>query len=388
MYSVMSASYKNLMNIATILFTYNRSEHTKKVLDALRQNTILPQKLYVFQDGLKGEGHRKEWEKVNALIREIDFCQTEIHISSENKGLAKSIVSGINYVFAENDAVVVLEDDCVPMPGFMQFMTQCFETYEKNKDVYSLSGYAWPIPLESDRYDAYFCGRISSWGWGTWKDRWKKYEQNFDLLNDIRNDAEASIRLSQWGGKDTLPILLGNIVGNINSWAIFWNLKVFADNGLCINPYRSLIDNIGCDGSGEHCATSNIAKTKMQEEVVEVYSLPPVCIEEKVKHAFQQFYGDYFHKDGLPRVLVWGSGNLYNRHKKDLLQRVTVVAFLDSFKKFKYVEGKKIIREEEILNCDFEKIIIEIENLEEAGKIKNHLMHDLGIREDRILIDS
>ncbi len=375
------------MNIATILFTYNRSEHTKRVLDALSRNTLLPQKLYVFQDGLRSGGNRDGWERVSAMIKQIDFCSTEVHVSAENKGLAKSIVSGINYAFAGHDAVIVLEDDCVPMPGFMRFMTQCFETYEKDKDVYSLSGYAWPIAMKSDRYDAYFCGRISSWGWGTWKDRWSKFERNYDLLNDIRNDEEASIRLSQWGGKDTLPILLGNIVGNINSWAIFWNLRVFADNGLCINPYLSLIDNIGCDGSGEHCGSSDIARTQMQEKEIEEFSLPPVCIEEKVRYAFQQFYGDYFHKDGLPKALIWGIGNLYNRHKKDLLQKVTVVAFLDTFKKFKYFEGKKIIREEEIPKYKFEKIIIEIENLEEARKVKGHLIKEYGIREDCILID-
>ena len=90
------------MNIATILFTYNRSIHTAKVLEALEQNTILPQKLYIFQDGLKSEEYRDEWEKVNALIRKVDFCPVEIKISKENKGLAESIVSGIDYVFTND----------------------------------------------------------------------------------------------------------------------------------------------------------------------------------------------------------------------------------------------------------------------------------------------
>ncbi len=375
------------MNIATILFTYNRSIHTAKVLEALEQNTILPQKLYIFQDGLKSEEYRDEWEKVNALIRKVDFCPVEIKISKENKGLAESIVSGIDYVFTENDAVIVLEDDCVPMPGFMRFMLQCFEKYAKEKNVYSVSGYAWPIYVESAIYDAYFCGRISSWGWGTWKDRWVKFERNYDLLNDIRSDEEASKRLSQWGGRDTLPILLGNINGNINSWAVFWSLKIIADNGLCINPYQSLIANVGCDGSGEHCGVSDIANSQMQEKDIEIYRLPMVKIDEKVRDAFQELYGDYYHKDGFTKVLIWGTGNLYNRNKKNLLQKVTVEAFIDSFKKFKYFEGKKIIREEEILKYDFEQIIIEIENLEETNKIKNRLIQKYQISEERIFID-
>ena len=56
------------MKVATIIFTYNRSVHTEKVLTALRENKILPEKLFLFQDGLKNELHRDEWNKVNRLI--------------------------------------------------------------------------------------------------------------------------------------------------------------------------------------------------------------------------------------------------------------------------------------------------------------------------------
>ncbi len=41
------------MKIATLLFTYNRSYHTEQALSALKENTALPQKLIVFQDGRK-----------------------------------------------------------------------------------------------------------------------------------------------------------------------------------------------------------------------------------------------------------------------------------------------------------------------------------------------
>lgn len=375
------------MKIATLLFTYNRSEHTKKVLESLKQNTVLPERLYIFQDGLKIKAHGEEWKRVNECIRQVDFCPVEIVVSERNKGLADSIVSGINYAFENFDAVIVLEDDCVPTPGFMQFMIQCFERYEKEKKVYSVSGYAWPISVESVEHDAYFCGRFCSWGWGTWKDRWVKYERNYDLLRDIRNNAEASRRLSQWSGKSTVPILLGNIHGNIDSWAVFWGLRIVVDDGLCINPYRSLIENIGCDGSGEHCGTSNVAKTRMQEKEIAIYRFPMVQIDEKVREAFQQLYGDYYHREGLTRTLIWGIGNLYNCHKEDLLQKVTVAAFIDSFKKFKYFEGKRVIKEQEIPEFDFEQIIIEIADFEEAQRIKEHLIHRYKISEKCIWID-
>ena len=41
------------MKTATLLFTYNRSYHTRAVLEALSKSNRLPQKLFVFRMVLK-----------------------------------------------------------------------------------------------------------------------------------------------------------------------------------------------------------------------------------------------------------------------------------------------------------------------------------------------
>ena len=151
------------MKIAVLLFTYKRSDHTKKVIDALRKNIVLPENLFIFQDGLKNDDNYDEWKKVNNLLHDINWCDKEIIVSDFNKGLADSIVSGINYAFHERDAdaVIVLEDDCVPAANFLVFMNQCLEKYQDDKDVYSVSGYSWPIVLKKGKYDIYCCCLIS-----------------------------------------------------------------------------------------------------------------------------------------------------------------------------------------------------------------------------------
>ena len=74
------------MKIATLLFTYNRSEHTKRVVDSLKRNIVMPQKLFIFQDGLKEGEEEDEWKKVNAVIHTMDWCDHEIIVSEYNKG--------------------------------------------------------------------------------------------------------------------------------------------------------------------------------------------------------------------------------------------------------------------------------------------------------------
>ena len=153
------------MNIGIIVFAYNRSRHLNKVLEGLRRNEGIS-KLYIFQDGLKCEQDRDEWQKTQQVIKSISWCEVIYTQSPCNKGLAKSIVDGMNAVFTENDAVIVLEDDCVPTANYIRYMYQCLDTYAENKKVYSVSGYSWPIDLSENQYDVYGCGRISSWGWG------------------------------------------------------------------------------------------------------------------------------------------------------------------------------------------------------------------------------
>ena len=139
------------MNIGITVFAYNRSWHLSKVLEGLEKNEGIS-KLYIFQDGLKCEQHRMEWEKTQYVIKNIDWCEVIYSQSPYNKGLAKSIVDGVNTVFIENDAVIVLEDDCVPASNFISYMIQCFDKYAEQEEVYSVSGYSWPIILPENEY--------------------------------------------------------------------------------------------------------------------------------------------------------------------------------------------------------------------------------------------
>ena len=46
---------------------------------------------------------------------------------------------------------------------YAKTVIQCFDKYAEQEEVYSVSGYSWPIILPENEYDVYGCGRISSW---------------------------------------------------------------------------------------------------------------------------------------------------------------------------------------------------------------------------------
>lgn len=347
------------MDIATLLFTYNRPHHTEKVLNALKVNEIIPSKLIIFQDGTKESTNICDWEAVGQIVKQIDWCDVEIYISSVNKGLAESVITGVTCALNRYDAVIVLEDDCVPHPQFMSYMISGLNKYVEKKQVYSVGGYAWPVVVQKNGADAYFTGRISSWGWGTWKDRWAQYERDYLMLAKIKKEDELLTRFHIWG-EDLESHLLGNVKGTCDSWAVFWALTVIKNEGYCLAPYQSLIENIGFDGSGVHCGMrkpeQNLCKWDKCHDIVlpEKIEFPIDCETE-----FSDFFAwtapevklscynkilanwiwlmkkdfsvaEYLLKQDIYKVSVWGRGKLCDMLCSEFSNKIDIISIIES----------------------------------------------------------
>lgn len=382
------------MKTGIIVFAYNRGDHLQKVIAGLKENEEVS-RLYIFQDGIKCVEHRSEWEKTRQVIEAIDWCEVIYHREVCNKGLSRSIVDGINAVLKENDAVVVLEDDCVPTPGFIGYMEQCFEKYKGDQRVYSIGGYAWPINIQKrDESDIYFCRRISSWGWGTWKDRWEKYEQDYTFLQRMLFDQKQSAQLGVWGN-DLERTLLDRVRGHNDSWAVFWALKTIEDGGFCINPYTSFIENIGFDGSGVHCGKTDFYKVNLNLCIKEKICFPKeINILEETENAFAKLFGCYTairYEQAAARdqILVYGLGNCFFENEEIINSSHNIIAFIDKNRKG-YYAGKKIIKVKDIQGYVYDKILITIKSEAERNKVACLLEEEYRVPPDKIIfgIDS
>jgi hypothetical protein len=88
------------------------------------------------------------------------------------------VIDGITRVLSEHESVIVVEDDLVVSPAFLPYMREALKLYRFSTGVFSVSGYNYPrkiLPARGDfPYDAFFVMRRMCWGWGTWRDRWRK----------------------------------------------------------------------------------------------------------------------------------------------------------------------------------------------------------------------
>ena len=242
-----------------ILFVYNRPWHTKQTVEALKNNLLAEKsELYIFSDGPKNKKDVEGVKKIREFIKKIEgFSKIAIVERGENLGLANSVINGVTEIFQHYDRVIVLEDDIETSPKFLEFMNDALEFYEENKKIFSVTAYCHPIIIPGNyKLDVFIMHRASSWGWGTWIDRWQKVDWDVKDYTIFKNDKVAQKKFNICG-KDLTPMLKSQMSGHIDSWAIRWTYSHFKNNAYCIYPTKSLINNIGTDNSGTHFSRTN-----------------------------------------------------------------------------------------------------------------------------------
>ena len=112
-------------NLAPILlFVFNRPEHTQKTIQSLKKNELAPNsRLFIYSDAAKDKHHEINVEKVRSYIKNIDgFKDITIIENDYNLGLATSVITGVTNIVKEFGKIIVLEDDLVTSPYFLNFM--------------------------------------------------------------------------------------------------------------------------------------------------------------------------------------------------------------------------------------------------------------------------
>ena len=133
--SILLGKSKHTKNeIAICLFAYNRYEHLRVTLERLLQEDLTAYSIFIFQDGPKNIEDETAVGKVSDYLQSLDHSSIEhVQISKTNMGLAKSVFSGLDKVFSLHNSVIVLEDDILIRPGFLEFISLGLNTFEISK---------------------------------------------------------------------------------------------------------------------------------------------------------------------------------------------------------------------------------------------------------------
>ncbi len=277
-----------------VLFVYNRPWHTEQTLRALMANDLAAEsELFIYADGAKPGADAEQLQRISdvrALLRREQWCgQVHIIESDHNKGLADSIIAGVTEVVNQYGRVIVLEDDLVTSCGFLRYMNDALNLYEKDKQVMLVSGYIYPYKHIPKTPTTYFLRVYACWGWATWKRAWDCYEHDIDVHLSHYNTPALQKEFDIEGNMRNYCQLVYNKQGTYYTWAVRWYASWLWTGGYALFPSHSLVCNVGFDNSGEHCGTSQTSYNGQVVDFVAVQKVP-IVENKKVRHEIDQFF--------------------------------------------------------------------------------------------------
>lgn len=233
------------------LFTYNRADHTQRAVESLLKNAEAKfSDLFIFSDGPKTPKKKAGVEENRKYIHTISgFKSISIIEREKNWGLANNLIAGITEVINKYGKVIVVEDDLILSPYFLQFMNEGLEKYKDDDRVGTITGFVPPI--KDKLPETFFLKYFQCWGWATWKRAWDLLETDArPLLKGLRF---KKTKFDVGGGVGNYGNLYCQKVGLVDSWYLRYYASLFLKDKLSLYPGRSMVTNDGLDGTGTHC---------------------------------------------------------------------------------------------------------------------------------------
>jgi hypothetical protein len=265
-----------------IIPTLNRFDHFKQCIESLNENHDADKtEVYVSVDFPPSSDYQEGHDKICAYLDRETFRFKRLHVFKQTVNLGVSSpgrkkVSNTRFLVETIiddgfDRWILTEDDNVFSPGFIDFMNICLEKFQEDKTVFSVCGYSFYYNLRFKDNNFYRQhADFNAWGVGYWK------EKRVNLNNYTPRYLKAMVYnpkkvIKLWKVSNSQVAHLINLskrrrfkYGD-NTYTIY-----MIDNGMTqIMPAKSLVRNIGWDGSGIHCRGFNndVVRRHLAQEI-------------------------------------------------------------------------------------------------------------------------
>ena len=243
---------KYLIDIPVALIFFNRDDTLKEVFEQVRK--AKPSKLFLIQDGAR-EGRQDDVEGIVAcrkIVENIDWeCEVHKNYSEENLGCGRRVSSGISWVFESVDRAVILEDDCIIEPTFINFCEELLEKYKDDDRVCMISALNHFVDWDCGDNSYFFAKTGAIAAWASWKRVWDVFDFKIEAFGDdyvkkliessFKHKYAAKARMKNWQNVYDM----GKNNGNIRYWGPQFGFVKYRTAALTIIPSHSLSNNVG-----------------------------------------------------------------------------------------------------------------------------------------------
>lgn len=287
------------MKLAPIaIFAFNRPSLLQLSLDALAANELAGQSHVTFfcdgpRDSVKYPEDKTKCAEVRTIARAArGFASVEVVEREQNLGCADSIIAGLTQMFANHGRLIVIEDDILTSPYTLSFLNEGLRRYDQDNRVFNISAWSLPShllpPPKGYAYDVYSVPRFNCWGWASWRNRFESIDWEVKNFSEVERNIEIQ-RAYCSGGEDMYPMLVAQMRGAINSWAIRADWWRFCQGQVGLQPFNAYSTNIGF-GSGVHTTVENHAFDNDINKALELSSVrwvPTTDLETRLVYAYK-----------------------------------------------------------------------------------------------------
>ncbi len=243
-----------------VFMVFNRPSVTEAVF--ARIAAAKPGRLLVIADGPRSHvaGEDEKCREVRSIVQRIDWpCALSVNFAETNLGCRNRISSGLDWVFAQEERAIILEDDCKPAPSFFRYCDELLEKYRDEPKIMTVCGSNWLRETPSE-HSYVFTRHCSIWGWATWRRAWSTYDVNLRSWPEKKLEDPFAHLLSRKEAK-ALTRTLDNLADKnpanrtFNTWDFQWFYNCYIHGGLAITPAANLISNIGFVADATHTAS-------------------------------------------------------------------------------------------------------------------------------------
>ena len=241
--------------IALTIIAYRRADKLHTLLQSLAD--FPASHVAIFCDGARGAADRADCLLTQEVARTHALLHPHVSVTvrESNLGLNENVIQSITTVLGSHPFTLVLEEDVIPTAGLAPFIQHYEPLLRQRTEVFSIAAYhpcAETIPQPGFLSRRFFC-----WGWATWANRWSAmlpllrgttwpYEHYWQVPDSIGSDLAWAHRRHRMGRRGI-------------TWARLLTLWTLRLGQLHFCPRTRLINNIGLDGSGEHCSGTDRA---------------------------------------------------------------------------------------------------------------------------------
>ena len=287
-------AHKLLQPAPVLIMTYTRYNHLWQTVEALKKNYLADQTdLFIASDYQKTDKDKEAVDKVRDYIYNIDgFKSITPVLREKNYGYGDNFYKSKEKIYENYDRLIFMEDDIVTAPGFLKFINDGLDAYQDNQDIYAICGYLYYCQQQFvSTYNQVCLHGFNTWGYGVWREKEKSIERGVKFVKEFIRNPRFFVEMNR-AAPDLFPNAVIVAEKNLVAEDVIIHLNMIKQRRFCIFPFKSLVRNIGLDGSGIHCVRNDvIGQQEIYEGLIEITPITNPFEDKKNTKLIYKYFG-------------------------------------------------------------------------------------------------